>query len=445
MIKKVLVANRGEIALRVIRACKEMGLETVSVHSTADEKSLHRFLADQDVCIGEPPSSDSYLNIHRLIAAAEITGADAIHPGYGFLSESAAFSEACEQNNITFIGPKKDIIQKMGDKSTARETMRKAGVPIIPGTDILNSKSEALKKAKEIKYPVMLKATAGGGGRGMRICKNHKDLERYFDITRNEARIAFGNPNVYLEKFITNPHHVEVQILSDQHGNAIHLGERDCSIQRKHQKLVEETPSPFITPELRKDIRATAVMGTKKVKYEGAGTLEFLVDDDMHFYFMEMNTRIQVEHTISELYTGIDLVKAQIRVANGEKLSYRQEDVIFRGHVIECRINAENPAQDFAPCPGKITGYHVPQGLGVRVDSHCYVDYTIPPNYDSLIAKLIVWGLDRQEAIDRTKRSLAEFVVEGVDTTIPFHKKVMENKTFIQGKYGTGFLEKFKM
>ena len=445
MIKRVLIANRGEIALRVIRACKELGLETVSVHSIADEKCLHRFLADQDVCIGEPPSSDSYLNIHRLIAAAEITGADAIHPGYGFLSESAEFSEACDQNQINFIGPKKEIIQKMGDKSTARETMKAAGVPIVPGTGILTSKEQAFKEAKEIKYPVMLKATAGGGGRGMRICENQKDLNKYYDITRNEAQIAFGNPDVYMEKFIRNPHHVEVQVLADKYGNVIHLGERDCSIQRKHQKLVEETPSPFITNKLRTTIRETAVKGTKEVGYEGAGTLEFLVDDDMNFYFMEMNTRIQVEHTISELYTGIDLVKAQIKVANGEKLSYKQEDVIFRGHVIECRINAENPEKDFTPCPGTITGYHVPQGLGVRVDSHCYVDYTIPPNYDSLIAKLIIWGIDREEAIDRTKRSLDEFVVDGIDTTIPFHKKIMKNKSFLAGNYGTGFLEKFKM
>lgn len=445
MIKKVLIANRGEIALRVIRACKELELETVSVHSTADEKSLHRFLADQDVCIGEPSSADSYLNIHRLITAAEITGADAIHPGYGFLAESAEFAEACEQNDITFIGPKKEVIQKMGDKSTARETLKKAGVPIVPGTEILTSKNEALKEARAIKYPVMLKATAGGGGRGMRICRNQKELDKCFEITQNEANIAFGNPGVYLEKFIKNPHHVEVQVLADRHGNAIHLGERECSIQRKHQKLIEETPSPFINEKLRKNIREIAVLGAEEVDYEGAGTLEFLVDEDMNFYFMEMNTRIQVEHTISELYTGIDLVKAQIKIANGEKLSYKQEDIIFRGHVIECRINAEDPRKNFAPCPGTITGYHLPQGLGVRVDSHCYVDYTIPPNYDSLIAKLIVWGIDRQEAIDRTKRSLAEFIVDGIETTVPFHRRVMENKAFIQGNYSTNFLEKFKM
>ncbi len=445
MIKKVLIANRGEIALRVIRACKEMGIQTVSVHSTADEESVHRFIADQDVCIGEPASSDSYLNIPRVIAAAEITGADAIHPGYGFLSESAEFSETCEQNSISFIGPKKGIIQKMGDKSTARETMKKIGVPIIPGTDILNSKQEALKAAKTIKYPVMLKATAGGGGRGMRICKNSKELEKYFDITKNEANIAFGNPGVYLEKFISEPHHVEVQILADRHGNVIHLGERDCSIQRKHQKLVEETPSPFITESLRANIRKTAVTGAKNIGYEGVGTLEFLVDEKMNFYFMEMNTRIQVEHTISELHTGIDLVKAQIKVANGEKLSHQQKEVVFRGHVIECRINAENPYKDFIANPGKITRCHFPQGLGVRVDSHCYDNYTIVPNYDSLIAKLIVWGMDRQEAISRTKRSLEEFVIEGIETTIPFHKKVMENKAFIQGNYNTSFLEKFKM
>ena len=445
MIKKVLIANRGEIALRVIRACKEMGIETVSVYSTADEKSVHRSLANRDVCIGEPASASSYLNIHRIIAAAEITGADAIHPGYGFLSESAEFSDVCRQNNINFIGPKKEIIQKMGDKATARETMRKANVPIIPGTDILYSKQEALKEAKVIGYPVMLKATAGGGGRGMRICKNAKELERYFDITKNEADIAFGDSNVYMEKYIVNPHHVEVQVLGDRYGNVIHLGERDCSIQRNHQKLVEETPSPFITESLRKNIREAAVLGAENVHYEGAGTLEFLVDEKMNFYFIEMNTRIQVEHTISEQYTGIDLVKAQIKVANGEKLSHRQEDVIFRGHSIECRINAENPNKNFIPTPGKITRWHFPQGLGVRVDSHCYENYTIVPHYDSLIAKLVVWGISREEAIDRTKRSLEEFVVEGIDTTIPFHKKVMKSKAFINGDYNTALLEKFKM
>ena len=445
MIKKVLIANRGEIALRVVRACKELGIKMVSVHSVADENSLHRFITDQDVCIGEASSAESYLNIPRIIAAAEITGADAIHPGYGFLSESAAFSEACEQNNINFIGPKKEIIQQMGDKATARETMKKAGVPIVPGTGILKDKTDALKNAKEIKYPIMLKATAGGGGRGMRICYNEKDLEKYFDITRNEAKIAFNNDGVYMEKYITNPHHVEVQILADEHGNVIHLGERDCSIQRKHQKLVEETPSPFISEKLRKEIRESAVAGARQVGYVGAGTLEFLVDDDMSFYFMEMNTRIQVEHTISELYTGIDLVKAQIEVADGKKIQYRQKDIIFRGHVIECRINAEDYKRDFIPCPGKLTRYHVPQGLGVRVDSHCYVDYEIPPNYDSLIAKLIVWGLDRKEAIRRMSRSLNEFVIEGVETTIPFHSKVMTNKAFLSGNYSTSFLDTQKL
>ena len=444
MIRKVLVANRGEIALRIIRACKEMGLQTVSIHSTADEKSLHRFLADQDVCIGEPQPENSYLNIHNIISAAEITGADAIHPGYGFLSESARFSDICEQNGINFIGPSRDIIDKMGDKANARATMKKAGIPIIPGTGILRDKAQASKEAEKIGYPIMLKATAGGGGRGMRICQNARELNQFFDITRHEARAAFGNGDIYMEKCIVNPHHVEVQIMADAHGNVIHLGERDCSIQRKHQKLIEETPSPFITEKLRKTLRETAVKGIRKAGYKNAGTLEFLVDEKMNFYFIEMNTRIQVEHTISELYTGIDLVKAQILAANGERLAYNQNKVIFRGHVIECRINAEDTENGFAPCPGKITGYHLPQGLGVRVDSHCYADYEIPPYYDSLIAKLIVWGIDRREAIARMKRSLAEFVVDGVKNTIPFHRKVMENKIFLDGKYGTHFLEQFK-
>jgi acetyl-CoA carboxylase, biotin carboxylase subunit len=445
MIKKVLIANRGEIALRVIRACKELGLKTVSVHSNADEQSLHRFFSDEDVCIGEARSTESYLNIARVIAAAEITGADAIHPGYGFLSERAEFSEACKENNINFIGASKEIINMMGDKSSARQTMKKAGVPIIQGTEILATKDEAKKAAKTIKYPVILKATAGGGGKGMRICRSDEELDQNFDVARREAEANFGNPGVYMEKYIEGPHHIEVQILADAHGNVVHLGERDCSIQRKHQKLVEETPSPFISEKLRKEIREAAVKGCREVGYVGAGTIEFLVDSNMDFFFMEMNTRIQVEHTISELYTGIDLVKQQIRVADGEKLPYKQEDIIFRGHVIECRINAEDPYNGFIPNPGKIQGYHLPQGLGVRVDSHCYADYEIPPFYDSMIAKLIVWGHDREEAIARMKRSLDEFVIEGVKTTIPFHRQLMEDKAFTDGKYDTHFLATFKM
>ena len=444
-IKKILVANRGEIALRVIRACKEMGIKTVSVHSLADQKSLHRYFSDDDVCIGEAPSSDSYLNIPRLISAADITGADAVHPGYGFLSENATFSDACEHNNIIFIGASKEVIEKMGDKSTARQTMKKAGVPIIEGSDILKDVNEALDVAKKISYPVMLKATAGGGGKGMRICNNTKELKQFFSLTQNEAKVNFGNPDVYLEKFIQKPHHVEIQILADQYGNVIHLGERDCSIQRRHQKLIEETPSPYITPETRQKICDTAILGAKAVKYVGAGTIEFLVDEKQNFYFMEMNTRIQVEHTISELYTGIDLIKAQIKIAQGEKLPYKQEEIIFRGNVIECRINADDPYLDFAPNPGTISRYHIPQGLGVRVDSHVYTDYEIPTNYDSMIAKLIVWGIDRNEAIERMRRSIDEYVIEGINTTLPFHGQVMREKEFIKGNYSTHYLNTFKM
>ncbi|MBN8219237.1 MAG: acetyl-CoA carboxylase biotin carboxylase subunit [Spirochaetes bacterium] len=445
MIKKVLIANRGEIALRVIRACKELGLKTVSVHSTADEKSLHRSFADQDVCIGEPASADSYLNITRIIAAAEITGADAIHPGYGFLSERARFSEACAEAGINFIGPTKQIIEMMGDKATARETMKKAGVPIIPGTGILTDVSEAIAVAKKVKYPVILKATAGGGGRGMRICENDDDLRKFFEIASNEALNAFGNAGMYMEKYIRNPHHIEVQILGDKQGNVIHLGERDCSIQRKHQKLIEESPSPFISEKIRKKIREAAVRGAKESGYFGAGTMEFLVDDNGDdFFFIEMNTRIQVEHTVSEMITGVDLVKAQIQAADGLPLPFAQKDLDFRGHCIELRINAEDPSRDFMPNPGRLTGFHMPQGLGVRVDTHCYVDYTIPQNYDSMIAKLICWGRDRSEAIARCKRCLDEFVIDGIKTTIPFHKRVMDDKTFIEGKASTGFLATFK-
>ena len=445
MIKKVLVANRGEIALRVIRACKELGIKTVSVHSTADENSLHRFFSDEDVCIGEPSSIDSYLNIPRIISAVEITGADAVHPGYGFLSENASFSEACEANNINFIGPKKDVILKMGNKSTARETVKKAGVPIVPGTGVLKSKAEAILQAAKVKYPVILKASAGGGGKGMRICWDKVELKENYDLAKNEAAVNFGNSDIYLEKYIEHPHHIEVQILGDQYGKVIHLGERDCSIQRRHQKLIEETPSSFISSKVRKRISDAAIKVAQEASYIGAGTVEFLVDRHMNFYFIEMNTRIQVEHTISELYTGIDLVKYQIKVANGEKIPYAQNQINFRGHVIECRINAEDPYNNFSPQPGKITRYHLPQGLGVRIDSHCYTNYEIPPHYDSLIAKLIVWGIDREEAINRMKRSLDEFIVEGVPTTIPFNSAVMNDKNFTTGDFGTDFLDNFTL
>ena len=443
--KKILIANRGEIALRVIRACKELNIKTVSVYSTADAASLHRTFADESVCIGEAVAFESYLNIPHIIAATEISQADAVHPGYGFLSENAQFANVCKENNLTFIGPSKEIIANMGDKSTARETMKKANVPVIPGTSLLNDLEEALEEAKKIKYPIILKATAGGGGKGMRICQNAKELSNNFEITRNEALASFGNPNIYMEKYIENPHHIEVQVLADKYGNCVHLGERDCSVQRRHQKLIEETPSCFISEEVRKNICEVAVEATKSINYIGAGTIEFLVDDNMDFYFMEMNTRIQVEHTISELYTGIDIVKEQIRVAMGEKLTYDQENITFRGHVIECRINAEDPFNNFAPSPGTIGRYHIPQGLGVRVDSHVYSGYTIPTNYDSMIGKLIVWGLNREEALKRMERSLVEMIIENIKTTIPLHSQIIKNKEFIKGKYSTKFIEKFKL
>lgn len=442
VIKKILIANRGEIALRVIRACKEMGIQTVSVYSKVDEKSLHKNFADESVCIGEAPSMSSYLNVPRIIAAAQITGANAIYPGYGFLSENPIFTEVCEQNNIIFIGPDKKTMEMMGDKITAKETMKKAGVNQLPSSGNLSNREEALKEAKRIGYPVILKATAGGGGKGMRICENKKDILKYFEVTKTEAMVSFGNPDVYMEKYLKDPYHVEIQVIGDSHGNYIHLGERDCSIQRNHQKLIEETPSIHIDQKLREEIFAAALRAVKLVNYEGAGTLEFLVDKN-NYYFMEMNTRIQVEHTISELYTGIDIIKEQIRVAMGEKLSYQQDQIIYRGHVIECRINAEDPENGFIPSPGKINRYHIPQGLGVRVDSHVFDGYEIPSNYDSMIAKLIVWGLDREEAISRMKRSLDEIVISGVKTTIPLHFQIITSNDFKTGKFSTNFLNKF--
>ncbi len=444
-INKVLVANRGEIALRVMRACKEMGIKTVSVYSKADENSLHKNFADEKVCIGEAPASASYLNIPNLIAAAEITNADAIHPGYGFLSENANFAKVCQENNIIFIGPSSEIIELMGNKSNARETMEKAGIPTVPGTGVLANKKEALKEAKRIKYPVMLKASSGGGGKGMRICKNSRELEKNFELVQSEATINFGNSDIYLEKYIDEPHHIEVQLLGDKYGNYIHLGERDCSIQRRHQKIIEETPSPFLNDKTRNAIFDATINGIKNIGYEGAGTIEYLVDKHGDFYFMEMNTRIQVEHTISELYTAIDIVKEQINIANGEKLSYQQNEIIFRGHVIECRINAEDPFANFMPSVGKISHYHLPQGLGVRIDSHVFSGYEIPPNYDSMIAKLIVWGINREEAINRMKRSLEEIIIDGVKTTTPFHSLIIDSKDFKRGNFSTHFLENFKI
>lgn len=443
--KKVLIANRGEIALRVIRACKEMGLKSVIVYSTADKDSLPVKMADEKVCIGGPKPTESYLNIPNIIAATEVTKSDAIHPGYGFLSENASFSEICKVHNIHFIGPSKDIINQMGDKATARETMKRADVPIVPGTGLLATEEEAMEAAKEIGFPVLIKATAGGGGRGMRICESEKDLINNYNQARSEAETAFGNSAVYMEKYIGNPKHIEVQILGDSHGNVVHLFERDCSIQRRHQKLIEEAPSPILSEELRKEIGEAAVKGVKEVGYVGAGTMEFLYDQDTNqFYFIEMNTRVQVEHPISEAITGIDVVKNQILVAMGEKLPFTQESLAINGHSIECRINAEDPDNGFIPNPGKIKNLIMPGGLGVRLDTHIYDGYNLPPFYDSLLAKLIVWGATREEAIIRMKRALEEFKIGGIKTTIPFHAKVMQDDLFKQGTYTTKFLETFK-
>ena len=442
MFKKVLIANRGEIALRVIRACKELGIKTVAVYSEADRDSLHVKFADEAVCIGPPPSKESYLNIPRIIAAAEITGADAIHPGYGFLAENEDFAEICESSGIKFIGPSAESIRLMGDKATAKDTMRKAGVPVVPGSDgTISDLGEALQVAKKIGFPVIIKATAGGGGKGMRVAKSLDEFERLFVLARNEAEAAFGNPEVYIEKYIEEPHHVEIQVLGDQYGNVIHIGERDCSIQRRHQKLIEESPSPIVDEELREAMGAAAVAGAKSVNYEGAGTIEFLVDNKKNFYFMEMNTRIQVEHPVTEELYGIDLVKEQIRIAAGKRI--KKIKVKPKNWVIECRINAEDPEKDFRPSPGKITVFHQPGGIGVRTDTHVYAGYTVPPYYDSLIAKLIVKGSDRLDAIKKMERALEEFIIEGVKTTIPFHLKVMRDENYRKGQFDTHFLEHF--
>ena len=440
MFKKILIANRGEIALRVIRTCKEMGIKTVAVYSTADAESLHVRFADEAVCIGPAPSVKSYLNIPNIIAAAEITNADAIHPGYGFLSENAQFSRVCGENDIKFIGASPEMIEAMGDKASAKATMAAAGVPTIPGSEgILDSLEEALACAKEIGYPVMLKATAGGGGRGMRVCHNDDDTADAWDTTRREAGAAFGNDGMYMEKFVVEPRHIEIQVAADQRGKACHLSERDCSIQRRHQKLVEETPSPYMTDELREKMGEAAIKAAEAVKYEGVGTVEFLVDANRDFYFMEMNTRIQVEHTITEEVVNYDLIKEQIKLAAGENISGK--NYYPQMHAIQCRINAEDPARNFAPCPGHITDYHAPGGHGVRLDTHVYSGYQIPPFYDSMISKLIVVAQTREEAILKMQRALDEYVIEGIKTTIPFHQRLMRHDRFRSGDFTTKFME----
>lgn len=442
MFKKILIANRGEIALRIIRTCREMGIKTVAVYSTADKDSLHVRFADEAVCIGPPPGRLSYLNIPNIISAAEITNADAIHPGYGFLSENADFSRVCQESGIKFIGASPEMIEKMGDKATAKATMEAAGVPTVPGSKgLLASMEEGIKIATEIGYPVILKATAGGGGRGMRIVHSEKDFKKAWDDARQESGAAFGNDGLYLEKFVEEPRHIEIQIVGDSFGKACHLSERDCSIQRRHQKLVEETPSPVMTDDLRERMGAAAIKGAENIGYEGAGTIEFLVDKHMNFYFMEMNTRIQVEHPITEEVTDFDLIKEQIKVAAGIPISGK--NYFPKLYSMECRINAEDPSRNFMPSPGKITNLHIPGGRGVRVDSHVYAGYTIPPNYDSMIAKLIVSGQSREEVIVRMKRALQEFVIEGIKTTIPFHIKLMDDKGFREGNFTTKYLETF--
>lgn len=442
MFNKILIANRGEIALRIIRTCKEMGVKTVAVYSTADKDSLHVRFADEAVCIGSPPSKDSYLNIPRIIAAAEITNADAIHPGYGFLSENAEFSRICEEYNIKFIGASPEMINQMGDKATAKATMAAAGVPTIPGSKgLLQSVEEGLTLAEEIGYPIILKATAGGGGRGMRIVKEPAGFKKAWDDARQESAAAFGNAGLYLEKFVEEPRHIEIQVIGDSTGKACHLSERDCSIQRRHQKLVEETPSPFITDELRDKMGKAAIKGAEAISYEGAGTIEFLVDKNRDFYFMEMNTRIQVEHPITEEVTDFDLIKEQIKVAAGEPISGK--NYYPKLYAMECRINAEDPSNGFRPSPGKIVNLHLPGGKGVRIDSHVYAGYVIPPNYDSMIAKLIVSGQSRQEVIVRMKRALAEFVIDGIKTTIPFHLALLDHPEFAAGNFTTKFLDTF--
>lgn len=444
MFNKILIANRGEIALRIIRTCKEMGIKTVAIYSKADAESLHVRFADEAVCIGPPASSESYLNIPRIMAAVEITNADAVHPGYGFLAENANFSEICKQSGVKFIGPTAEMISKMGDKVTAKDTMIKAGVPVVPGSEgLLKDVKQGTKIAKQIGYPVMLKATAGGGGKGMRIVQNEGEFEDAWNSARKEAKAAFGNDGIYVEKFVEEPRHIEFQIIGDQYGNVIHLSERDCSIQRRHQKLVEESPSPFMTPELREKMGDAAIKAGKSINYEGVGTIEFLVDKYRNFYFMEMNTRIQVEHPVTEEVIDHDLIKEQIKVAAGIPISGKNYYPTM--HAMECRINAEDVMNGFRPSPGKITSFHSPKGHGVRVDTHVYAGYSVPPFYDSMIAKLICKAQTREECIKKMQRALDEFIIEGIKTTVPFHKALMKNEAFRAGNFNTGFMNTFNL
>lgn len=443
MINKVLIANRGEIAVRIIRACRELGIETVAVYSEADRESMHVYLADKAVCIGPAKSKDSYLNMENIISATVLTGAQAIHPGFGFLSENGKFARMCSECNITFIGPDAETIENAGNKAKAREIMVKAGVPVIPGVNgTVDTEEQVLEEAKKIGYPVMLKASAGGGGKGIRIVKEESEIVNAFRTAKAEAKAAFGDDSMYMEKFIEEPRHIEFQVLGDSKGNVVYLGERDCSMQRRNQKVLEEAPSPIMTEELRCEMGEIAVKAAKAINYKNAGTIEFLLDKYNHYYFMEMNTRIQVEHGITELVTGIDLVKEQIRIANGEELSFKQEDIKIQGHAIECRINAENPEKGFMPCPGKIKYFNAPGGPGVRLDTAVYQGYAIPPNYDSMIGKLMVYGKNRNEAISKMERALGEFIIDGVDTNVDFQYDLINNPKFISGKYDTSFIEK---
>ncbi len=443
MLKKVLIANRGEIAVRIIRACREMGIRTVAIYSEADSCALHKELADESVCIGPAPSNKSYLNIKAIIEAACLTGCDSIHPGFGFLSENSHFAKICDEIGIKFIGPSAKLIDLMGNKSKAKETMKKAGVPVVPGSDgLVGTIQEAIQIANQIKYPVILKASAGGGGKGIRIAYTEEELIKSYELVKQEAKISFNDDSIYIEKFIENPRHVEIQILADEHGNAIHLGERDCSVQRRNQKVLEETPSAAIDDKLRKRMGEVAVKAVKEIGYYNAGTIEFLVDKNKDFYFMEMNTRVQVEHPVTEMVTGMDIIKEQIKIASGEKLEMKQADIHFTGHSLEARVNAENPSKNFMPCPGTIKEIHIPGGNGIRVDTAVYSGYKVPQNYDSMIAKVIVHGKDRNESIAKMKSALAEFVIEGIDTNIDFLLKILENENFIKNNYDTSFIHK---